>query len=67
MPVPELVTSISHLHRSKVISQINKTLLPLIEEDSNFDGQHLHFEGPPGAGRLVDKDLKDTYLAMVMH
>jgi len=27
---------ISHLHRSKVITQMNKTLLPLVEEDSNF-------------------------------
>jgi len=27
---------ISHLRPSKVITQMNKTLLPLVEEDSNF-------------------------------
>ena len=27
---------ISHLRRTKVISQLNKSLLPLVEEDSNF-------------------------------
>ena len=28
---------ISHLRRTKVITQMNKALLPLVEEDSNFE------------------------------
>ena len=37
---------ISHLRRSKVITQLNKSLLPLIEEDSNFDGVAPSLFGP---------------------
>ena len=37
---------ISHLRRTKVISQMNKALLPLVEEDSNFGEASPSLFGP---------------------
>ena len=53
---------ISHLRRSKVISQINKALLPLVEEDSNFGEVSPSLFGPEFAQK--SKQLVDQVKAM---
>ena len=45
---------ISHLHQTKVISQLNKSLLPLTEEDSNFEGVAPSLFGPEFARKSKD-------------
>ena len=45
---------ISHLRRKKVISQLNKSLLPLVEEDSNFGEV-----APPCSARSLPASLKN--------
>ena len=37
------IAKISHLRRQKVISQVNKALMPIVEDDSNFKTQHLPY------------------------
>ena len=49
---------ISHLRRTKIISQMNKSLLPLTEDDSNFTDAPPTFSGPEFAQKseeLVDQ------------
>jgi len=53
---------ISHLRRTKVITQVNKTLLPLVEDDSNFVEVSPSLFGPEFAQK--SKDLVDQVKAM---
>ena len=53
---------ISHLRRTKIVTQINKTLLPLVEEDSNFGEVSPSLFGPEFAQK--SKQLVDQVKAM---
>ena len=53
---------ISHLRRTKVISQLNKSLLPLVEEDSYFEEVAPSLFGPEFAHR--SKEHKEQVKAM---
>ena len=53
---------ISHLRRTKVITQINKALLPLVEEDSNFEDVSPSLFEPEFAQK--SKELVDQVKAM---
>ena len=53
---------ISHLRRSKIITQMNKALLPLVEEDSNFGEVAPSLFGPEFAQK--SKELVDQVKAM---
>jgi len=54
--------SINHLRRTKIISQMNKALLPLIEEDENFVDATPALFGPAFAHK--SKELVDQVKAM---
>ena len=53
---------ISHLRRTKVITQMNKALLPLVEEDSNFEDVSPSLFGLEFAQK--SKELVDKVKAM---
>lgn len=53
---------ISHLRWTKVITQMNKALLPLVEEDSNFEDVSPSLFGPEFAQK--SKELVDRVKAM---
>ena len=53
---------ISHLRQTKIITQMNKALLPLVEEDSNFGEVAPSLFGPEFAQK--SKELVDQVKAM---
>ena len=53
---------ISHLRRLRVIGDMNKTLLPIVQEDSNFSTAPPQLFGPDFARK--SKDLVDQMRAM---
>ena len=53
---------ISHLRRTKIISQMNKSLLPLTEDDGNFTDAPPTLFGPEFARK--SKELVDQMKAM---
>ena len=53
---------ISHLRRQKVISQVNKALMPIVEDDSNFQDSAPSLFGTEFAKKC--KDLVDQVKAM---
>jgi len=56
---------INHLRRMKIISQMNKALLPLTEDDENFTDAAPSLFGPAFAQR--SKELIDQVKAMRSH
>ena len=53
---------LSHLRRQKVISQVNKALMPIVEDDSNFQDSAPALFGTEFAKK--SKDLVDQVKAM---
>ena len=53
---------LSHLRRVKVISDLNKALLPIVEEDKNFSAAAPQLFGPEFAQK--GKDMVDQMKAM---
>ena len=56
---------INHLRRTKIITQMNKALLPLTEEDKNFIDAAPSLFGPAFAQK--SKELVDQVRAMRSH